>query len=49
MKIGFDISCKLSPKKTIYVKCGSLLSGNNKKNIINLSSVEFVMRVVNAE
>ena len=32
-KIGFDISCKLSPQETICMKCQSLFSGKNKKNI----------------
>ena len=36
-KIGFDISCKLSPQETICMKCQCLFSGKNKKNI-NLSS-----------
>ena len=37
----FDISCKLSPKETICMKCKILFSGKNKKNIIYLSSAEF--------
>ena len=45
-KTVFDISCKLSPKETISVKCESLFSGKNKKNIVNLSSAEFARRVV---
>ena len=32
-KKGFDISCKLSPLGTICMKCQSLISGENKKNI----------------
>ena len=32
-KVGFDISCKLSPKDTICIKCLSLFSGKNKKKI----------------
>ena len=34
-KIGFEISCKLhvSPEKTICMKCQSLFSGKNKRNI----------------
>ena len=32
--IGFDISCKSSPKETICMKCQSLFSGKDKKNII---------------
>ena len=39
-KIGFDISCKWSPKETICIKCQILLSGKSKKNIIKLSSAE---------
>ena len=27
----FDISCKLSPKETICMKCQNLFSGKNKK------------------
>ena len=45
-KIGFDISCKLSPKETICMKCQSLFSGKNKKNIVKLLSVEFVQGVL---
>ena len=44
-KTGFDISCKLSPIKTICMKCQILFSGKNKKNI-NLSSAELAKRVV---
>ena len=45
-KTGYDISCKLSPKETICMKCRILFSGKNKKNIINLSSAENAQRVV---
>ena len=45
-KTGYDISCKLSPKETICMKCQILFSGKNKKNIINLSSAENAKRVV---
>ena len=38
-KIGFDISCKLSPLETICVKWQSLFSEKNKEeNIVRLSS-----------
>ena len=37
-KIGSDISCKLSPKEIICLKCQTLFSGKYKKNTINLSS-----------
>ena len=30
-KLGFDISCKLSPEETICMKCQVLVSGNYKK------------------
>ena len=30
---GFEISCKLSPLATIYMKCQILFPGKNKKNI----------------
>ena len=40
-----DISCKLSPTVTICMKCQSLFSEQNKKNI-NLSSAKFVQRKV---
>ena len=44
-KTGFDISCKLSPSplETICMKCQTLFSGKNKKNIINLASAELAM------
>ena len=32
-KIGFDNSCKLSPKETICMKCQILFYRKNKKNI----------------
>ena len=44
-RIDFDISCQLSPE-AIGMKCQRLFSGNFKKNIMNLSSVEFAQRVV---
>ena len=44
-KIGFDTLCKLSPK-TICIKCQGLISGENKTNIINLLSAEFVQRAL---
>ena len=39
-KTGYDISCRLSPKETICMKCHILFSEKNKKNIVNLSSAE---------
>ena len=39
-EIGFDISCKLSPKETICMKCQILFSETNKEDIMNLSSAE---------
>ena len=46
-KIGFDISCKLSPEETVCVKCQSIVSGQNKKKKKNnLLSAEFAQRVV---
>ena len=39
-KKGFDISCKLSPEETICMECQNLLSGKNKKTVINLSSAD---------
>ena len=45
-KTGFDNSCKLSPTETICTKCQILLSGKNKKTMINLSSAELAHRVV---
>ena len=45
-KTGFDILCKLSPIKTICMKCQILFSGENKKTIINLSSAELAQRMV---
>ena len=32
-KIGFDISCKLSPLETICIKCQSLFSGEKIRKI----------------
>ena len=45
-KTDFDSSCKLSPFKTICMKCQILFSGKNKKNITNSSSDELDLRVV---
>ena len=42
-KIGYDISCKLSPKEKICIERQSLFSG---KNTINLSSADFAQKVV---
>ena len=40
------MSCKLSPMKSIRMKCQILFSGKNKKSIICLSSAEVAQRVV---
>ena len=39
-------SAECCPMETICMKCQSLFSGKNEKNIINLSSAEFTQRVV---
>ena len=39
--IGVHISCKLSALETICMRCQSLFSGKNKRDVINLSSAEF--------
>ena len=46
LQIGTDISCKSSPKETICMKCLSLFPRKSKKNIINLSFVEFAQMVL---
>ena len=38
----FDISCKLSPKETICMKCQSLFSGEIKKNILECDLLKFL-------
>ena len=48
-KIGFCISCKLSPEKTICMKCQRLYYWEKQENIISLSSAEFTHRVVKAK
>ena len=46
-KIGFDISCKLSPEETICMKHQSLFSGKNKKiSSIFLLSAKSAQRLV---
>ena len=40
-KIKYDISCKLSPKETICMKCQILFSGKNKKNISKCCMLKF--------
>ena len=44
-KVGFEISCKLSPEETICMKFESLISGENKI-IINLLSAELAQRIL---
>ena len=44
-KTSFDISCKYSSIESIYLKCQTLFSGNNKKNITKMSSLEFALGV----
>ena len=39
-KKGFNISCKMPPVETISMQYQILFSGENKKNIINVSSSE---------
>ena len=39
-KIGFDISCKLSPKETICMEFQSLFSWKNKKNYFKMTSAK---------
>ena len=43
--LKYDISCKLAPKEIICMKFQSLISGKNKKSIINLSTAESAQRV----
>ena len=45
-KIGFGISYKLSPLETVCLKCQSLFTWKNKKNVINLLSADFAQGVV---
>ena len=44
-KTGFDISCKLSPKETICMKCQILFFRKNKKNISNCLLLKIFPRV----
>ena len=44
-KTGFDISCKLSPKETVCMKCQILFSEKN----IKLLSVELALTMVKGE
>ena len=39
--IGFDISCRLSPKEIVCMKCLSLFSGKIRKIFQNVSSADF--------
>ena len=45
-KQGFDISCKLSPMKTICMKCQNLFSGKNKINISICCLLKIVLNLV---
>ena len=38
---GFGISCKLSPKETVCMKCQTLFSEKKKKKCFKMSSAEF--------
>ena len=44
-KIGFDVSCKLSLKATICMKCLILLSGKKKKKIRNEPSICYLLNL----
>ena len=45
-QLTFHANCLLwTPLETICIECQRLLSGKNKKNIINLPSAEFAQRV----
>ena len=48
-RTGFDISCKLSPVETIYMKCQNLFSGKNKKNISVCCLLKSLPRMLSAE
>ena len=48
-KTGFDISCKLSPKETICMKCQILFSGKNKKNISKCRLLKILPRVLSVK
>ena len=41
-KKGYDILCKLSPKETVCMKCQSLISSKNKRNISNCRLLKFL-------
>ena len=48
-QLTFHANCLLwTPLETVCIECQHLLSGKNKKNIINLPSPEFAQRVVMA-
>ena len=40
-----QIFSKLSPLDTVCMLCQNLFSGKNKKNVTNLSSVEYAQRM----
>ena len=52
--MGYGISCKLSPEKTICMKCQILFSEKNirkkkkkkKKTVINFSPADLAQRVI---
>ena len=48
-KTGFDISCKLSPKETICMKCHILFSEKNKKNISKCRLLKILPRVLSVK
>ena len=45
-KIGFDISCKLSPEETVCMKCQSLFSGKKWEKYRNFLSPELAEKGV---
>ena len=48
-KIGFDISCKLSPKEIVCMKCQRLLSGKNEKYISKCRLLKFQPRLLSVK
>ena len=48
-KIGFDNSCKLSPKETICMRCQGLVFGKNKKNTPKCSLLKILPNMLSAK
>ena len=50
-KIGFDISCKLSPEETVCMKCQNLFNGKNiyKYHLLDFNPACRALKILTAD